>query len=101
VHIGTVTTGPYGTEFLLQVQKQQEHLNDTGWQLTPKGGKPNRTVEGKQKSMCNKRKQRITKNGQKTKQTRTQWASKRVQAQDTQKTKRNGQKKNTFRIHKG
>jgi hypothetical protein len=48
VHIGTVTTGPYGTEFLLQVQKQQEDLNDTGWQLTPKGGKTNRTVERKQ-----------------------------------------------------
>jgi hypothetical protein len=33
----------------LQVQKQQEDLNDTGCQLTPKGGKTNRTVEGKQK----------------------------------------------------
>ncbi len=49
MHIGTVTTGPYGTEFLLQVQKQQEDSNDTGWQLTPKGGKTNRIVEGRQK----------------------------------------------------
>lgn len=44
--------------------------------------------------MCNKkRKHRITNNGRKKKQTRTQWASKRVEAQDTQKTKRSGQKK--------
>ncbi len=52
--------------------------------------------------MCNKKtKHRITNNGQKYKQTRTQWASKRVQAQDTQKTNWSGQKKNTFRIHRG
>jgi hypothetical protein len=49
VHIGTVTTGPYGTEFPLQVQRQEEDSNDAGWQLTPKGGKTNRTVEGKLK----------------------------------------------------